>query len=816
MVDANSLRANPEHTMRKALLLFMLTQATVSLNAKTLFLDPGGTDSGNCQVNACRTINYAQQQNLLAGDIVKLGTGTYLLTSPIVLSVSGTAPQPITYTAYNGSKPVFTGAKQITTWTLSTNCDGAGPNLGTLKCYSASVAGFTNFDYLIYNLQTLSLADAVLTNARRTQSVNTPASYNTNAGLPGGCNPCYDKVLVNTSELPVGGLVHNLADVKYYNFSNWNVDLLRLLSSTPNGNTTQLQFSGAANAFAGVSPQGRYLIVNALEFFQSSPQAGTFYVDCGATPCSGQTSLPAGSTIYYVATNSNEHPNTDKIFAPQITPLLTANGVKYVKFSGVYFVGDNFVTPSGTYPNGGYTSNTGQPNAPAAVSFVNTSGVTLDSSVIAQTSGWGLEFTNTSVQTCPNDPTNLNNALTKSVLYDIGTSGVRIGRFPPDSQDTGNCDKQATSNTTVDNNLFKGMGRNYPGGEAGCVWIGSSHHNTITNNECADSYGGGIAVGPAVSFAATFEHDNTVSHNLWHDLGEGVIVDFGCVHFANRGGASLQGSNGDTFKNNVCHDITHAVKDTGNGGIGIYIDNFSQHVHVNYNLVYRASGALYFHNQSTQNGQNLCGSSTCDNTVFNNVFAYAGYTPGFSAGQGAIKRGGNDLFLDFTFKHNIVYYDIGGEAGPQWVDSNTPHAWDCANGVDCTAYFNFLSNGYWNPNLTFPTFYTTTPFATYTSLMTWQASQHPHEDQADGTGHSTYGTPAFTNPGLPACGGNDDYTFANNTLTTAIAFDTSAAGFGSTYSAGRGASATLCTAQGSCPTVTATFPLQLITQCSQW
>ncbi len=106
---------------------------------------------------------------------------------------------------------------------------------------------------------------------------------------------------------------------------------------------------------------------------------------------------------------------------------------------------------------------------------------------------------------------------------------------------------------------------------------------------------GGIAVGPAVGFTSDYAYNNKVEHNYFHDLGEGVIADFGCVHFANVGGVSQPLRTGDTFSNNVCRDITSAPEwYQPNGGTGIYIDNDSQYITAVNNLVYRTSGASFF------------------------------------------------------------------------------------------------------------------------------------------------------------------------------------------------------------------------------
>jgi hypothetical protein len=392
--------------------------------------------------------------------------------------------------------------------------------------------------------------------------------------------------------------------------------------------------------------------------------------------------------------------------------------------------------------------------------------------------------------------------------------GLRLGRFPPDLTDTGNSPTFATNNSNVQNNLFSGMGRMYPNGATGCIWIGSAHDNSIMNNECADNYGAGISVGPGVSFTTAYDYNNTVQHNLFHDLGEGVLVDFGCVHFANFGGMSYFSSGTDKFLNNICHDLTHAQNDQGQQAQGIYIDNNSQNVQANYNLIYRSSGGLFFNNVSSS-----CPGASCNNTVANNIFAYAAHltnSNGGEQGQGAIKRGSNttgsgDSFLDFTFKHNIVYTDLSNEY-PQWVSDAGVHAWDCAAGVDCTQYFNFKSNGYYNPSITAANvrFYTNEGGNPHPwSLTGWKASPHPNEDGPDG-GTTTYGNPDFTNPG---CALGDDYTFKDGNLTTPIAFDLTATGFSSTYSAGRSSPA-LCVPSSSCAAA-ATFATQTLS-CGAW
>lgn len=529
--------------------------------------------------------------------MVLLRGGLYFLDAPISLTVSGASTtSPIVYAAYPGETPIITGAKSLGGW-----IDASGDCAGVVKsnCYKTTIpAGFYNFEYLIYVPEGWPPSHVPYVMTRRSQSVNTPSGYTLDEGAVAfdgsnctqyndGTN-CLDRVKIASGSVKT--LSYNLNDARFYNFANWNVDALRISNYGP----TRLQFTGPSLEAAGFTHGRRFLIMNSREYFQDNLTPGTFYLDCGSgTPCAQNDApqLPGSATLYYIA-RPGEDPPTDTILVPQQPQLLLdgpTNVANYLTFQGLVFVGDNFVTPWA-----GYQSDEGQPNAKAALSFVNTTGVTIDSSIIAHTSGWGLEFTNPDCDTvgCVADPS-MDNKLTNSALYDIGTSALRLGRMPPHkTNDDGNTSDVATHNTTVENNLFMATGRMYPGGAAGCIWIGSSWGNNIQYNECGDSYGGGIAIGPKSGFTYHFAYDNIVQSNRFHDLGEGVITDFGCVHIANLGGVNATGgTKGNTFQNNICHDMTDAVADMGQGAVGIYIDGRSQCNTVKYNLIYRELSA---------------------------------------------------------------------------------------------------------------------------------------------------------------------------------------------------------------------------------
>ncbi len=634
---------------------------------------------------------------------VMMRGGNYFLSAPLVFSAndSGSAPSPITYENYPCETPVISGGKPITGWK---NTSG---NVWTAQLISGS---FQNFEGLFYN------------NERRYRPRTTAGSYLYNAGPvyessssancafeAGGQWQCFDRFYFNGNDVATNYHSLALGDVEILDFEIWTMSRMRLQSVDAANRIAYLAgptFQGVDNGFISGH---RYLIENVKEALN---QPGQWYLDrCTNPPAC--TSSSGTWTLTYLA-QENENPNKDSVIVPQQSQLVLATNLQYVTFTGMVFSHDNWLPPVT-----GYGDEQGIPTVTAALSFAGSSNISIDGCTIAHTEGWGIEFVgNASASTA-------NNQVINSALFDLGAGGVRVGSWPNGN----NTDANVAQYTLVQNNVIAGGGRVQPTGIGTGIWVGNSHHNTITHNEVHDFYSGAIGVGFQYGIAggASLAHDNVVSYNLVYDLGQGVTSDMGGIYFASSA------TTGNQVLNNVVHDVTHDWQDSdGYGGHGIYFDQGTSNMVARNNLVYRTSSASFFNNLSDRTNDTYPQNNLVDNNIL------------VMGDPHTIQRGGNNP-SSFTFTHNVVYYDLGKPQGGSWACYDVGGS---GKPVPCTTRFTLDNNLYWNAAgkaLTFMTTDLSGQQTTYT-LSEWQGlGEDMHSQSAD---------PLFANPTYPA----DDYT----------------------------------------------------------
>ena len=661
---------------------------------------------------------------------VMLREGTYYLplspTNPGTLnftsSDSGTSSAPIIWQNYPSETPVLNGGLPVTGWQHVS---------GALWQTSIPV-GTQPFEYLFYNgerrLRSRLASSAgvgyymhggscISTQSNQTVSMDqcnlgtflriaaTIAPNGANANCPyvssGGQSKCLDRFQYNPADpithwinlnpaqgnpckvAPSGG--YPAGDIELTLIDAYSVDMMRISCVDTTNHVIYLtgatQGESGSYAFFGPTAGHRYFVENTRDAFnsaQAAGQTGLWFLDRSTTPW----------TLNYLA-NETENPQTDTIVIPQLggaipgapatdyigASLLLASKLQYVTFNGLTFEMDDFI-PSSTGVN---NDNSEEFAIPQAIDCESCQNVTFDGISVRHTSGSALLIAGsggTSGSPAAND------TVQNSAFYDLGSSGVRIGRSPSGA------DRAAyvAQFITVQNNLMQGYSRVFADGEG--VAMGSGHDITIQHNDINDGYHAGIGICDfgCYSFMWSANGTNIVSqyNHIWNVM-QGVTSDGGALYY-NIGGAQGSGT-GNQILNNLIHDVTDAgiidqgvTTGSGYGGHGIYLDMQSAGVEVANNVIYRVGAAGFVMTQGPA-------ASESADTYTNNIVAYARRAV-YEEQNPWPQNCTNTLRVNVT--HNLFYFDLDETKGFHALNS-------CADscGMAFNQFQNFQGNLYW-------------------------------------------------------------------------------------------------------------------------
>lgn len=707
---------------------------------------------------ARRAVQALNKAGLVEVD-VQFRAGLYFLPATLTFSAadSGSPAIRIVYQNYPGESPVFSGGVRVTNWT---NVSG--------NIWKATLPASTQyFENLFYN-EVRRLRPRLggylgtyyrVVNPIYMNSPGPPAaapnaacsSYVTGSGWE-----CFDRFTYNSPD-PISNTWKNLApqagnqceqpagnatlagDIELIDFQKYDAAKLRISCIATTNHIVYVTAPATAlvqpaTAY-GFLPDHRYIVEN-VEDALTLP--GQWFLDRSANPW----------TLTYLA-NPGENPNTDTVIIPQLTQVLVASGLSYVTFQGLEFQHDNYTIPANTnFPVLGQFA-----NISAAVSFQNSQNITFESSVVAHTSGAGIDFTSCisaqSPSWCKSVDANArtsNNTIQSSAFYDTGAMGVRIGT-PALLADT---EANLPQFTTFLNNVVEGWGRIFPS-----VWgvtQGEAHNNLYMHNDIYDGYHS--AFGLCMCSGATLipdSHDNIVSFNHAYNLDQGIMNDDGALYMQTRNSQQAPTPAGNRMINNRVHDVDDAsVMDAdGYGGDGIYVDTESGLIDVENNLVYRVSG----------NAMNFAGAPTMPNeptTIRNNIFAFArGSMINVSNpySSGTVPASVEQIF---TASNNLMYFDRNSSSTPTfYVQGGCTYS----GGFAFTSWEDWNSNIYWrtdggfasdpqafhfqpDPATSNPCYFSQPSKYTFLTFAAWQTTGEDVQ--------SAVQNPGFANPAYPA------------------------------------------------------------------
>ena len=293
--------------------------ATPALAAPTtLYASPSGTGTACSSAQPCslagaqaavRSLNDAMSDDI----VVQLADGVYRLPAPLRLTAedSGSNGHSVVWQAVPSARPVISGARAVTGWTLA----DAGRNI-----WRADVGAGTDTRQLYVN-------GAIATRART--QVNRPDFTATSTGLRFG-----------NSAL---GYLNNLADQSRIQMESVNSFTDRYVSVQGiSGNFITMQQPGWNNntfgydTFSSPHRAGPLYLTNAYEFLDSP----------------GEWYLNRGTGVLYYAPPAGQTMSNVSVELPTLQSLVSIGGTydapaHHLRFSGITFTGTSWLAPSG-------------------------------------------------------------------------------------------------------------------------------------------------------------------------------------------------------------------------------------------------------------------------------------------------------------------------------------------------------------------------------------------------------------------------------------------------------------------------------------
>ena len=225
---------------------------------------------------------------------------------------------------------------------------------------------------------------------------------------------------------------------------------------------------------------------------------------------------------------TGEDVSSAEIIAPRLPWVMRILGdsssgkyAEHLHFRGITFAHNNWNVPST-----GHSVGQGESDLDGAISAKLARHVLLENCVVRHTGTYGVNF-GAGCSDC---------RLESTELFDLAAGGVKLG-----SWDTEFSPNLWSSNCVVRDCLIGHGGRVHPAGIG--VWIGFASSNIITHNEVLDFYQCGISAGWTWRYGSSPAHDQLLTYNLLHHLGQGVTSDLGGIYTLGDNRGSIEASN---------------------------------------------------------------------------------------------------------------------------------------------------------------------------------------------------------------------------------------------------------------------------------
>jgi hypothetical protein len=431
-------------------------------DATTLTVSPDG--SLTSLAAARDAIRAMRRQGQTHPVTVRIRAGIYRLPETFVLTPEDS---DVTYTAWPGEHPIFSGGRRIEGWRK-----GGGP------AWTAP-APF-HFRQLFVNGRRALRARVPTTGFYR---IDGPSSQ--------------DKpFLLKFRGDDIRKSWADRGDVEIIALLAWAEIRMPIVSVDEAAHTTRLTGDPRPS---NREKDARYWIENAPDALDSP---GTWYLD-----------RQAGAVSYWPM--AGEDLRRDEVIAPALLELVRLEGKPETGrlVRNVVFRGLDFRHADWTMGSNGFADAQAAVEAGSAFSAVGTENVTIDHCAFQQSGGYAIWFGRGS----------RHNRILASAIFGMGAGGIKIGETAPRSEEA----DQNLDHTITDNDIHD-LGSVYP--SAVGIWIGQSSRITVSHNDVHDLYYTAISVGWTWGYKPNPCRNNIIEYNHLHHIGQNMLSDMGAVY----------------------------------------------------------------------------------------------------------------------------------------------------------------------------------------------------------------------------------------------------------------------------------------------